>query len=223
MLSVLPLDTFVDDFAGRMEIVGDPDRDPARAGRGAGRDRPAEGRPRPMISIERFAFYERREDSLCGDPDRRAAVLRLLHLPQGRDSAGRLSEDDGPRRHPRRLRRRHRLSRRPPAADGRDDPRAAPSRSGPGGKGSNQAVAAAPRGGRDALHHPPRRATPSPTWRWRPGRAPGVIPAVTEHRRRLYRGRLHLHRGTRPATTRSSSAPASRATSRSPISRRGPT
>ena len=29
ILSVLPLDTFVDDFAGRMEVVGDP-RDPCR-------------------------------------------------------------------------------------------------------------------------------------------------------------------------------------------------
>ena len=54
VLSVLPLDTFVDDFAGRMEIVGDAAAIPAvQAEIDA-----AEGRARPMISIERFAFYD---------------------------------------------------------------------------------------------------------------------------------------------------------------------
>jgi L-fucose mutarotase len=59
VLSVLPLDTFVDDFAGRMEVVGDPSRvEPVQAEVQAAIDA-AEGRPRPMISIERFEFYER--------------------------------------------------------------------------------------------------------------------------------------------------------------------
>jgi L-fucose mutarotase len=59
VLSVLPLDTFVDDFAGRMEVVGDPSRiEPVQAEVQAAIDA-AEGRPRPMISIERFDFYER--------------------------------------------------------------------------------------------------------------------------------------------------------------------
>lgn len=58
VLSVLPLDTFVDDFAGRMEIVGDPTTvAPVQAEVQAEIDR-AEGRPRPMIGIERFAFYD---------------------------------------------------------------------------------------------------------------------------------------------------------------------
>jgi L-fucose mutarotase len=58
VLSVLPLDTFVDDFAGRMEIVGDPATvPPVQAEVQAAIDH-AEGKPRPMISIERFAFYE---------------------------------------------------------------------------------------------------------------------------------------------------------------------
>jgi L-fucose mutarotase len=58
ILSVLPLDTFVDDFAGRMEVVGQPDEiPPVQAEVQAEIDR-AEGRPRPMISIERFAFYD---------------------------------------------------------------------------------------------------------------------------------------------------------------------
>ena len=59
VLSVLPLDTFVDDFAGRMEVVGDAARiEPVQAEVQAKIDA-AEGLPRPMISIERFDFYER--------------------------------------------------------------------------------------------------------------------------------------------------------------------
>lgn len=58
VLSVLPLDTFVDDFAGRMEIVGKPDEiAPVQAEVQAVIDA-AEGKPRPMVGIERFAFYE---------------------------------------------------------------------------------------------------------------------------------------------------------------------
>ncbi|MDP2732808.1 MAG: RbsD/FucU family protein [Hoeflea sp.] len=58
VLSVLPLDTFVDDFAGRMEIVGKPDDiAPVQAEVQAMIDA-AEGKSRPMIGIERFAFYE---------------------------------------------------------------------------------------------------------------------------------------------------------------------
>lgn len=58
ILSVLPLDTFVDDFAGRMEVVGKPDDVPSvQAEVQAEIDR-AEGKPRQMIAIERFAFYD---------------------------------------------------------------------------------------------------------------------------------------------------------------------
>jgi L-fucose mutarotase len=58
ILSLLPLDTFVDDFAGRMEVVGQPDEiPPVQVEVQAEIDR-AEGRPRPMIGIERFAFYD---------------------------------------------------------------------------------------------------------------------------------------------------------------------
>lgn len=58
ILSVLPLDTFVDDFAGRMEVVGNPTEiPPVQQEVQAEIDR-AEGRPRPMIGIERFAFYD---------------------------------------------------------------------------------------------------------------------------------------------------------------------
>ena len=58
ILSVLPLDTFVDDFAGRMEVGDKPaEVPPVQAEVQAQIDR-AEGRPRPMIGIERFAFYD---------------------------------------------------------------------------------------------------------------------------------------------------------------------
>jgi L-fucose mutarotase len=58
ILSVYPLDTFVPDFAGRMEIVGDAvTLPPVQQEVQAEIDR-AEGKPRPMISIERFAFYD---------------------------------------------------------------------------------------------------------------------------------------------------------------------
>lgn len=58
VLSVLPLDTFVDDFAGRMEIVGDPTTIPPVQSEVQAAIDAAEGKPRPMISIERFAFYD---------------------------------------------------------------------------------------------------------------------------------------------------------------------
>ena len=57
VLSVLPLDTFVEDFAARMEIVGSPQEiPPVQAEVQAAVDR-AEGKPRRMVSVERFAFY----------------------------------------------------------------------------------------------------------------------------------------------------------------------
>lgn len=58
ILSVLPLDTFVDDFAGRMEIVGDPSTVPPVQAEVQAEIDAAEGRHRPMIGIERFAFYD---------------------------------------------------------------------------------------------------------------------------------------------------------------------
>lgn len=58
VLSVFPLDTFVADFAGRMEVVGDAAAVPAvQVDVQAEIDR-AEGAHRAMVSIERFAFYD---------------------------------------------------------------------------------------------------------------------------------------------------------------------
>ncbi|MEM6383622.1 MAG: RbsD/FucU family protein [Pseudomonadota bacterium] len=58
VLSVLPLDTFVDDFAGRMEIVGEPNTVPPVQHEVQAAINAAEGAERPMVSIERFAFYD---------------------------------------------------------------------------------------------------------------------------------------------------------------------
>lgn len=58
VLSVLPLDTFVPDFAGRMEIVGDAGTVPPVQAEVQAAIDAAEGRARPMVSIERFAFYD---------------------------------------------------------------------------------------------------------------------------------------------------------------------
>ena len=59
VLSVYPLDGFVDDGAARMEVIGEPSRvEPVAAEVQAEIDA-AEGRPWPMIGIERYAFYER--------------------------------------------------------------------------------------------------------------------------------------------------------------------
>lgn len=63
VLSVLPLDTFVDDFAGRMEIVDAPDDIPPVQSEVQAAIDAAEDRPRPMVSIERFAFYDMAKDA----------------------------------------------------------------------------------------------------------------------------------------------------------------
>jgi L-fucose mutarotase len=59
ILSVMPLDTFVDDFAGRMQVAGAPDDIPPVQAEVQAEIDAAEGRPRPMIGIERFDFYDR--------------------------------------------------------------------------------------------------------------------------------------------------------------------
>lgn len=58
ILSVLPLDTFVDDFAGRMEIVGNPGEVPPVQAEVQAAINAVESQPRTMVGIERFAFYE---------------------------------------------------------------------------------------------------------------------------------------------------------------------
>jgi L-fucose mutarotase len=65
VLSVLPLDTFVDDAAVRMEIVGNPQEvPPVQQEVQAVIDR-AEGKSWPLVGVERHAFYERAKSAYC--------------------------------------------------------------------------------------------------------------------------------------------------------------
>ena len=58
ILTVLPLDTFVEDFAGRMQVVGSPNIIPPVQEEVMAAIAVEEGPSRQMVSIERFAFYE---------------------------------------------------------------------------------------------------------------------------------------------------------------------
>jgi L-fucose mutarotase len=65
ILALYPLDTFVDDAAARMEVIGEPETllDVHKDVQ-AEIDR-AEGRAWPMIGVERYAFYERAKQAYC--------------------------------------------------------------------------------------------------------------------------------------------------------------
>ncbi len=65
VLSVYPLDTFVDDAAARMEIVGSPHEIPPVQQEVQDVINAAEGKSWPMISVERYAFYERAKRAYC--------------------------------------------------------------------------------------------------------------------------------------------------------------
>ncbi|AMX92508.1 RbsD/FucU family protein [Mesorhizobium ciceri] len=65
VLSLYPLDTFVDDSAARMEIVGKPDEIPAVQKEVQKEVDKAEGKSWPMIAVERYAFYERAKQAYC--------------------------------------------------------------------------------------------------------------------------------------------------------------
>jgi L-fucose mutarotase len=65
ILSVFPLDTFVEHAAQRMEVVDQPDEIPAVQAEVQREIDRALGRSSPMGSIERFAFYELARQSYC--------------------------------------------------------------------------------------------------------------------------------------------------------------
>lgn len=65
VLSVYPLDTFVDDAAARMEIVGAPDEIPPVQREVQAAIDTTQANPWPMISVERYAFYERSKQAYC--------------------------------------------------------------------------------------------------------------------------------------------------------------
>ncbi len=64
VLSVYPIDTFVDDAASRMEVVGEPTKilpvmEEVQA------EVSAAGGPKKMMSIERYKFYERAKQAFA--------------------------------------------------------------------------------------------------------------------------------------------------------------
>ncbi|MHA6644908.1 RbsD/FucU family protein [Mesorhizobium sp. A623] len=65
ILSLYPLDTFVDDAAARMEIVGHPDEVPPVQQEVQQVVDKAEGRSLPLLPVERYAFYERAKQAYC--------------------------------------------------------------------------------------------------------------------------------------------------------------
>jgi len=65
VLSLYPLDTFVDDSAARMEIVGKPDEIPPVQKEVQKEIDAAEGKSWPMLPVERYAFYERARQAYC--------------------------------------------------------------------------------------------------------------------------------------------------------------
>ncbi len=65
ILSVMPLDTFIDDAVARMEIVGDAVTIPAVQSEVQAVIDAAEGKSWPMVPVERYAFYERAKQSYC--------------------------------------------------------------------------------------------------------------------------------------------------------------
>lgn len=65
ILSLMPLDTFIDNAAERMEIVGSPDELPDVQKEVQKVIDKAEGKHWPLKSIERFAFYEKAKKAYC--------------------------------------------------------------------------------------------------------------------------------------------------------------
>jgi L-fucose mutarotase len=65
ILSLYPLDTFVDDAAARMVVVDKPDDIPPVQQQVQKVVDRAEGKSMPLKPVERFAFYERARQAYC--------------------------------------------------------------------------------------------------------------------------------------------------------------
>ena len=65
ILSVMPLDSFIDNAAERMEIVGKPKEIPPVQKEVQKVIDKAEGKSWPLKSIERFAFYDKAKKAYC--------------------------------------------------------------------------------------------------------------------------------------------------------------
>ncbi|MBV8141072.1 MAG: ribose ABC transporter [Verrucomicrobia bacterium] len=64
-LRLIPLDTFVDDPALRMQVVHDPDHIPEVQQQFQKVIDEEEGKHRPLVKIERYAFYERAKQAFA--------------------------------------------------------------------------------------------------------------------------------------------------------------
>ena len=80
ILSVYPLDTFVDDAAARMEVVGSPNDILPVMEEVQAQVNAANGEALSMISIERCAFYDRAQTGLRRNTDPRTALLWVFRL-----------------------------------------------------------------------------------------------------------------------------------------------
>lgn len=65
VLSVMPLDTFVDDAAVRMQVVDAPDEVPPAQREVQAQIDASQGKSWPMVPVERMAFYERAKNAYC--------------------------------------------------------------------------------------------------------------------------------------------------------------
>ena len=65
ILTLMPLDTFVEAPVTRMEVVGDPSAQAPVFARMQAVIDAAEGRPVQMQALERFAFYEAAKSAFC--------------------------------------------------------------------------------------------------------------------------------------------------------------
>ena len=191
MLSLYPLDGFVDDAAARMEVVGAPDEVPEVQREVQAEIDAAEGRPWPMIGIERYAFYERAKAAyaVIQTGERRfygCFALRKGVIPPEALSMGGVvilgvfvadtayRADRAPRMGETILGQRFKL--------------------GPGGKGSNQAVAAARLGAEVSLITRLGEDAFADMALAHLGGGRGA-PGGDARTRELHRGGLHLHRG----------------------------
>ncbi len=85
ILTLFPLDTFVDKPVCRMEVVGDPERQMPIFAQIQGVIDAAEGRPVPMQPLERFCLLRSRQQVLRDCENLRPGPIRLLHSQEGRD------------------------------------------------------------------------------------------------------------------------------------------
>nr|WP_316655908.1 RbsD/FucU domain-containing protein [uncultured Gellertiella sp.] len=65
ILALMPLDTFVEDAAVRMEVVGAPDEVPEVQREVQAAINQAAGQAWPLVSLERYAFYAKARSSYC--------------------------------------------------------------------------------------------------------------------------------------------------------------